>query len=310
MENISWPRRRESTSRTWRGIPPGHSDAPPAVFPTRKACYDWIFSSASNVHVAIDRTAFKDYVPFKSHVLTVSGQRAVIVKGIGRVELEIKRRRGSRDSHKIVLENVLHVPSWLCNIVSDVYFVPVNGYDHEWTGFNVSFRQKHGDTWQPWGYTENFCGLHRLVLSRRPRGRSPMLEDRDREVFSINVIWPQSQRDKWDDLAASRARKEEEAHEHRQILLAQEQELENRKQELKGSLDGGLSTVIGLKEGLPDVGSALPTPNKVLQEANPNTKASKRAASTQGDARKASASRTAFLEVLPWRKSWAHETAR
>ncbi|RMZ90835.1 hypothetical protein DV736_g1940, partial [Chaetothyriales sp. CBS 134916] len=310
MENISWPRRRESASHAWRGMPPGHSDAPPAAYPTRKLCYDWIFSSGSNVHVAIDRTAFKDYFPFKSYVLTVSEQRAVIVKGIGTVELEIRRRRGSKESHKIVLENVLHVPSWLCNIVSDVYFVPINGYDHEWTGFDVSFRHKSGDKWRPWGYTENFCGLHRLVLSRRRRGRSPMLEDRDREVFSINVIWPQGQRDKWDGLAARAARKAEKVNEHRQKLLVEEQELERRKQESKGGLEGGLSTVINLTEGLPDIGSATSTPSKVLKEVNPKTKASKRAASIQGDTRKESASRTAFLEALPWRKSWAHETAR
>jgi hypothetical protein len=49
-----------------------------------------------------------------------------------------------------------------------------------------------------WGFTEEFCGLDRLMLARNVRGRSPMLEDPDREVFSINVKWPQGQMDRWE----------------------------------------------------------------------------------------------------------------
>ncbi|RMD43251.1 hypothetical protein DV735_g1841, partial [Chaetothyriales sp. CBS 134920] len=310
MDNISrW--RRESAPYAWRSMPPpGHSDAPPPAYPMRKPCYDWIFSSASNVHVAIDRASFKDYFPFKSYVLTVAEQRAVVVKGIGTVELEIRRRRGSKESHTIMLENVLYIPSWLCNIVSDVFFVPIHAYDHEWTGFDVSFRHKDGDTWRPWGYTENFCGLHRLVLSRRPRGRSPMLEDRDREVFSINVIWPQSQRDKWDGLAGRAARHEGEAYQHRQRVLPEKQELERKKQELQDDGKDRLSTAINLAKALPEIISAPSTPSKVLQKVDPNSKVSNRAESAQGDSRKESVSRTTLLESLPWRMSWAHETGR
>lgn len=49
-----------------------------------------------------------------------------------------------------------------------------------------------------WGFTEEFCGLDRLVLARSVKGRSPMLEDKEREVFSVNVKWPQGQRDRWE----------------------------------------------------------------------------------------------------------------
>jgi hypothetical protein len=55
-----------------------------------------------------------------------------------------------------------------------------------------------------WGFTEDFCGLERLVLAKETGGRSPMLEDKDREVYSVNVSWPQGQRDRWNDATAAR----------------------------------------------------------------------------------------------------------
>lgn len=48
-----------------------------------------------------------------------------------------------------------------------------------------------------WGFSEEFCGLEKLVLAKNVKGRSPMLED-PREVFSINLHWPQGQRDRWE----------------------------------------------------------------------------------------------------------------
>ncbi|ETN44703.1 uncharacterized protein HMPREF1541_10373 [Cyphellophora europaea CBS 101466] len=170
---------------------------PPASYPKRKPCYDWIFSSASNVHVAVDRSNFTSYTPFRSYVLAVADQRQVPVKGISTVELKIRRQAGSKDSHKVVLENVLHVPSWLCNILSDIHFMPSQDFEHNWSEFGVSFQQQKEGKWKPWGYTENFCGLEKIVFSKRMHGRSPMLEDRDREIFSVNVTWPQHQRDKY-----------------------------------------------------------------------------------------------------------------
>ncbi|EXJ60973.1 hypothetical protein A1O7_05126 [Cladophialophora yegresii CBS 114405] len=169
--------------------------------PKKKQCYDWIFSTASNVHIAIDRTAFKAYAAFKSYVLTVSDQRQVPVRGIGTVELKL-REPGSRDNHKILLEGVLHVPDWICNVFSDIYFLPASKYEHTWTELGVNFWVRDKEILKPWGYTEDFCGLDRLVLSKGHQGRNPMLEDPDREVFSVSLTWPQSQRDKWDKCVA------------------------------------------------------------------------------------------------------------
>ena len=162
-------------------------------------CHDWIFSSASNVHVAIDHSIFKTYTPFKSYVLAVADHRRIPVEGIGSVDLELRRKKGARSCHAITLDHVLHVPDWICNVFSDVYFDGKNGgFEHTWISEGVQFKKRKGEgKLRNWGFTEEFCGLERLVLARKVKGRSPMMED-PQEVFSINVNWPQGQRDRWE----------------------------------------------------------------------------------------------------------------
>ncbi|RVX73006.1 hypothetical protein B0A52_03359 [Exophiala mesophila] len=171
----------------------------PVKNPEKSLCHDWVFSTASNAHVAIDRAAFQTYTPFKSYVLTFAEQRQVAVEGIGSVEIKIRKASRSREGHKITLENVLHVPEWLCNIMSDIVFTPDKDYDHTWTRLGVNFFKFEGGKARSWGFTEDFCGLDRLVLSRPVHGRSPMLDDPGREVFSVSLTWPQSQIDKWEE---------------------------------------------------------------------------------------------------------------
>lgn len=310
MQNISHYHRPDSTLSRYSDKRSGHYGLLPASYPKKKPCYDWIFSSASNVHIAIDRSSFKEYVSFKSYVLTIADQRQVAVKGVGTVELKIRRHSGSKESHRILLQNVLHVPGWFCNIVSDVQFFPARQFEHEWTDFGVNFHYNDGEKWRPWGYTENFCGLDKLVLSRNLQGRSPMLEDRDREVFSINVMWPQGQRGRWDELIAQEERKEAEMYEAKMRLQVEKKELEKMKRESKSGLNGAINNVINLKKSLPDISSIATTPRKPLGEVDANLKGAKRAASVQSGAMKTSTSKATFLEALPWRKSWAHEAPR
>ena len=165
-----------------------------------RPCFDWIFSTASNVHVAIDRAAFTSYTPFDSYVLTVSDQSLMSVLGIGSVDLDLRRKAGSRKCHTITLDNVLHVPNSRCNLFSDLYFHHGNGqYEHSWEREGVQFMKKiENNDLRAWGYTEEFCGLDRLVLARNLKGRSPMMDESDREVFSVSVTWPLGQRDRWE----------------------------------------------------------------------------------------------------------------
>ncbi len=97
----------------------------------------------------------------------------------------------------------------MCNVFSDVYFERGNGeFEHSWGRDGVQFmKRKEGDKLRTWGFTEEFCGLDRLVLARNVRGRSPMLEDSEREVFSVNVTWPQGQIDRWDALVGEQEKR-------------------------------------------------------------------------------------------------------
>ena len=196
--------------------------------PKKLPCYDWIFSSATNMHIAIDKSWFKTFTAFETYVLTVSGQHPVSVRGIGSVDLKIRCKPNSHQSRIIHLENVLYVPGWTCNIFSDVYFDSSHdhNYEHKWTQHGISFTKRMNVKVKPWGYTESFCGLDRLVLSRKPNGRSPMLEDKEREVWSVNLNWPQSQRDKWDEVVAKELRRL--AKEHEDEILAQQQKAKQK----------------------------------------------------------------------------------
>lgn len=184
-------------------------------------CNDWIFSSATNTHIAVDKSAFKTFTPLDSYVLPVSGSDPVAVRGIGSVSLRIRCRPTSSQFRDITLENVLYVPSWVCNIISDIYFNSSNAsFEHKWTATGLQFTRRTGDKLKPWGYTESFCSLDRLVLSGKSAGRSPMLEDKEREIWSVNLNWPQSQRDKWDTLKS--AELQQLAKEHEDEILAQQ----------------------------------------------------------------------------------------
>lgn len=291
---------------------------PPASYPKQKPCYDWIFSSSSNAHVAVDRSSFKTYTPFRSYVLAVADQRQVTVKGISTVELRIRRQAGSKDAHKVVLENVLHVPSWICNILSDVHFKPARDFEHSWSECGVSFQQCRDGNWKSWGYTENFRGLDKIVLAKHNQGRSPMLDDKDREVFSINVTWPQHQQDKHRMLIEEQERRIAEVEERK--AKAEEAKKEHaesvrKAEEAKRELEDPAETsakaqsTTTSKQSFDDVGK----PNRKLPSAPVAREHTRRALSaidpnlkTKHSFRSASLrvpGKSAFREALPWRKS-------
>lgn len=221
---------KQSHERTQRHCPPClPSSTNPAESPyDPNHCYDWIFSSASNVHVATDRSIFKDYSSFKTYVLAVADCRQILVEGIGSVNLTIRCKKGGKRCHTITLENVLHIPNWMCNVFSDVYFEALRiDFEHSWGKDGVQFMTRREDnTLVPWGFTEEFCGLERLVLARIIRARSPMLEDPERTVFSINIHWPQGQRDQWRRFVKSR----ESSADARSVLLQKDGNVGNRNQ--------------------------------------------------------------------------------
>ncbi|KAK1760013.1 hypothetical protein QBC47DRAFT_410694 [Echria macrotheca] len=90
----------------------------------RPLCPDWVINTTGNVNVARDRKWFTDYRPIKSFLDPSGGLKAskgLGVIGIGTVNLPVKRspKLSGPDAHgKLRLENVLHVPTSACNIVS------------------------------------------------------------------------------------------------------------------------------------------------------------------------------------------------
>ena len=87
---------------------------------------DWVWSFESNVHVANNRDWFTDFKPINSTITSTIKSDASPVEGIGSVELEVrklygeaaKRNKGPKNS-KIVLRNVLYVPSFMCNVMGN-----------------------------------------------------------------------------------------------------------------------------------------------------------------------------------------------
>jgi len=75
----------------------------------------------------------------------------MLVKGVGSVELEVLTGKSGSKSRKLVLKNVLHIPTAMCN------------------GFN-----QHGGegSW----HIRDFQGLNRLELAGSPQGISPISE--------------------------------------------------------------------------------------------------------------------------------------
>ncbi len=87
---------------------------------------DWVWSFDSNAHVATDKGWFISFTPLISEIVSTPDGTTYPVEGIGSVELEVrrvignaaKRNVGPKNS-KIVLHNVLYVPSFLCNVMGD-----------------------------------------------------------------------------------------------------------------------------------------------------------------------------------------------
>ena len=81
---------------------------------------DWVFSNNSNVSVAKDRGWFSSYTPFTSRLGSFVGNVDMAVVGIGSVEIPVKlrNRRRNGQTHSIIrLDEVLHAPTSLCNIL-------------------------------------------------------------------------------------------------------------------------------------------------------------------------------------------------
>ncbi|OCK81387.1 hypothetical protein K432DRAFT_434185 [Lepidopterella palustris CBS 459.81] len=157
-------------------------------------CPDWVFSNNSNVHTAKDRGWFTTYTPIVSKVHSLYiGEEAKVV-GIGTVNLRVKKApglSGKRSHSTLLLHNVLHVPSFVCNVIGITEdFKPVFSssglFDQQ--GRYIAF-------------FDSRCNLPVIKLSGPPVGpvvgHSVMRKDSGVAWF-INARWSDEERRRWE----------------------------------------------------------------------------------------------------------------
>ncbi|KAL4744787.1 hypothetical protein BDW72DRAFT_74619 [Aspergillus terricola var. indicus] len=135
--------------------------------PPRRRCWDWIIVSG-NCHYAKNRSFFKAYRRVGQLVRNHTGGEAYIA-GVGTVELNVRASPKRRSpTQKLVLENVLHIPSAICNGFSmTTYYASHGGTVRSSPCFQGT--DEHGSAlW----YGQPFLGLEKLVLAGNPQGES------------------------------------------------------------------------------------------------------------------------------------------
>ncbi|EUC50434.1 hypothetical protein COCMIDRAFT_81932 [Bipolaris oryzae ATCC 44560] len=104
-----------------------------AAHGTTPICPDWIFLDNSNVHVAKDRGWFMTYTPFNSYIKSslFCSPRYLPVLGVGTVRIPTKcssTQSGISNHSYLRLEQVLHVPGFICNVISSSVMIS-DGYN-------------------------------------------------------------------------------------------------------------------------------------------------------------------------------------
>ncbi|KAI0503163.1 hypothetical protein F5B22DRAFT_630390 [Xylaria bambusicola] len=163
---------------------------------------DWVWSFDSNVHVATDQAWFTpgSFTPLTSRITsnTHDSSAPYTVEGTGTVELEVRRVIGATSKRavgpknsKVVLHDVLYVPSFICNVMGD----PVRGSDYDvsigaerWimdkkTGRGIGILDK------------NPAGLVKVLLKGQAKGETGLKGDHVPQ--RISVTWSDEERKKW-----------------------------------------------------------------------------------------------------------------
>lgn len=135
--------------------------------PPRRRCWDWMVVSGT-CHFAKNRSSFKDYRQVGKDVPNAMFTDAppLYVAGVGTVELKVRAsaKKGA-STRTLILEDVLHVPSAMCNGFNVMAYHRENGG----TSGMKDGTDEHGD---PLWCSQEFKGLSRLVLAGNPQGES------------------------------------------------------------------------------------------------------------------------------------------
>ncbi|KAK3686803.1 hypothetical protein LTR37_019436 [Vermiconidia calcicola] len=158
--------------------------------PHGEACHtDWIFSNNSNVHVANHRDWFTTFTDWRS--TTTAGSE---VLRIGDVELDVKisaTRKGSSSNRRLILRDVLFVPSSVCNILGGPI---MDDYDVQFGGIDSGGGLKDKRTGATAGLFDR-VRLLKLWLVGQARGRSSLDPG---TLYWINAMWSDEARAAWE----------------------------------------------------------------------------------------------------------------
>lgn len=174
--------------------------------PPQGAAYnvDWVWSNASNAHVANDIAWFTpgSYRSFETYTTTSVNNHRLPVIGVGNVELNVRvrpNRQGRASNRTIVLHNVLHAPLALCNIFGDQYLaannvcIQINKGMAEMrepeSGRRVALFKRPGNLFSLW-----LKGQPNTHTSLDPNGS-----------YCINATWPEGEQLKWQNVQRMQA---------------------------------------------------------------------------------------------------------
>jgi hypothetical protein len=154
--------------------------------PRRRRCWDWIVVGG-DYHYAKNRSFFKEYHRIKAKV----GLTRVI--GIGTIELQVERK--DRTPYTLVLEDVLHIPSAICN-----GFNPSLTESRQMWSATDAVEGMDGSGQSLW-HARNFFGLPRLVIVNNPEGDSHIEKAKAKRKlpFSLSLVVNEEERDKIED---------------------------------------------------------------------------------------------------------------
>ncbi|KAF2803710.1 uncharacterized protein BDZ99DRAFT_511861 [Mytilinidion resinicola] len=176
----------------------------PQISSSEPLCPDWVFSNNSNVHACKNRGWFTDYTPFESFAGSLLPQSRMPVLGVGTVYLPTKKAPGrkGRDAHgQLILHDVLHIPSLLCNIIGIT--------EEDSNNLSISF----GGNSRSRGTIKNLQGhslayfdpdpskpLFQVKLSGPPVGPvvGPSVFSDPDAVYYLNVRWAQEEVARWE----------------------------------------------------------------------------------------------------------------
>jgi len=154
---------------------------------------DWIISTSSNVSVANNRDWFTTFTPFETYCDQLHGGLGLEVAGIGTVPLNLKLRKykpaGKTNSRNITLQNVLYVPSSVCNIFSLRRSLI--------SGFKLEISQSGAILIDGVGNRIGLVDMSNMLrLCLHGQRRCPSLYSDT--MYNTSAMWPETERARWD----------------------------------------------------------------------------------------------------------------